>query len=112
MTFYNYELHNRSSYTLTETYFGQWVDADLGNAQDDYVGCDVTRGLGYSYNGDENDEDNGGAIGYGSQPPAIGVDFFQGPFQDPDGKDNCLCTNYSDAISDDGIVYNGSGVGY
>ena len=52
------------------------------------MGCDVERGIGYCYNGDNNDEDNGGALGYGFQPPAIGVDFFQGPFQDPNLKDN------------------------
>jgi hypothetical protein len=51
MTFYNYELINRGSFTLQNTYFAQWVDADLGFANDDYVGCDVRRGLGYCYNG-------------------------------------------------------------
>lgn len=112
MTFYNYELINRSTFTLTQTYFAQWVDADLGNAQDDYVGCDVRRGLGYCYNGDENDEDNGGAIGYGSQPPAIGVDFFQGPFQDNDGLDNPLTGDYDLAIAENGIPYAGIGIGY
>ena len=112
MTFYNYELVNRSTFDLRNTYFGFFVDPDLGNAQDDYVGCDVERGLGYCYNGDEFDDDNQGRPGYGSNPPAIGVDFFQGPFQDSDGKDNCLCNNYSDAIADEGVVYGGSGVGY
>lgn len=112
MTFYNYELVNRSSFSLRDTYFGFWVDADLGNALDDFVGCDVERGLGFCYNGDEFDDDNQGRPGYGENPPAIGVDFFQGPFQDKDQKDNCLCDNYDDAIADDGIVYSGSGVGY
>ena len=112
MTFYNYELINRSSFDLRDTYFGFFVDPDLGNASDDYVGCDVERGLGYVFNGDEFDDDNAGRPGYGANPPALGVDFFQGPFQDSDGKDNCLCATYSDAIADDGIVYSGSGVGY
>ncbi|MBD79447.1 MAG: hypothetical protein CL840_11050 [Crocinitomicaceae bacterium] len=112
MTFYNYELVNRSTFTLTETYFGQWVDADLGCSEDDYVGCDVQRGLGYCYNGDNYDEDCRGATGYGNIPPAIGVDFFQGPFQDADGKDNPLTLNYSEAIADSGIPYKGIGIGY
>ena len=112
MTFYNYELVNRSTFSLTETYFGQWVDADLGNAIDDYVGCDVQRGLGYCYNGDNTDEDNGGAKGYGPQPPAIGVDFFQGPFQDNDGLDNPLTTDFQRAIQEAGIPYKGIGIGY
>ncbi len=87
MTFYTYEIINRSTFRLTETYFSQWVDTDLGDATDDYVGCDVARGLGYCYNGDEQDG-SGRPQDYGTQPPAIGVDFFQGPYMDNDGKDN------------------------
>ena len=87
MTFYSYELINRSTYTLTGTYFSQWVDTDLGYAYDDFVGCDVNRGLGYCYNGTPVDG-SGQPEAYGAHPPAIGVDFFQGPYLDPDGCDN------------------------
>lgn len=87
MTFYSYEIINRSTYDLTNTYFSQWVDPDLGYADDDYVGCDVERGLGYCYNG-TNVDGQGLAQHYGNQPPAVGVDFFQGPYLDPDGYDN------------------------
>ena len=86
MTFYTYEIINRSTYELRETYFSQWVDADLGHPYDDYVGCDVKRGLGYCYNGDEVDGPGSGS--YTGIPPAVGIDFFQGPYMDPDGKDN------------------------
>ena len=82
MTFGNYTLINRSTYILQDCYFGVWTDADLGDAYDDYVICDVKRGLGILYNGDESDGDGNGAT-YGSQPPAIGVDFFEGPYMDP-----------------------------
>jgi len=86
MTFYNYKIINRSTLPLNDTYFGQWVDPDLGYYLDDYVGCDVNLGLGFCYNGDAEDE---GGSGYGFNPPAIGVDFFQGPLADPnDGIDN------------------------
>ena len=89
MTFYNYKIINRSNETLNETYFGQWVDPDLGNYLDDYVGCDVNLGLGYCYNGDDDDEGMQGSAGYGLNPPAIGVDFFKGPIADEaDGIDN------------------------
>jgi hypothetical protein len=87
MTFYSYEIINRSTFTLTQTYFSQWVDTDLGDATDDYVGCDVARGLGYCYNGKDPDG-SGQYYAYGKQPPAIGVDFFQGPYMDADGYDN------------------------
>ena len=87
MTFYSYEIINRSTYTLTNTYFSPWTDVDLGYAYDDFVGCDVSRGLGYGYNGAPKDG-NGEPEAYGSNPPAVGVDFFQGPYLDPDGIDN------------------------
>ena len=87
MTFYSYEIVNRSTYTLTGTYFSQWCDPDLGFADDDYVGCDVKRGLGYCYNGKPSDG-TGQIQAYGLHPPAVGIDFFQGPYMDPDNRDN------------------------
>jgi hypothetical protein len=91
MTFYSYKIINRSTVAMNNTYFGQWTDADLGDYLDDYVGCDVARGLGYTYNGDANDGASAQpTLGtYGANPPAIGMDFFEGPIADPgDGKDN------------------------
>jgi hypothetical protein len=85
MTFYKQKVINRSTLTLSRTYIGQWVDADLGYAFDDYVGCDTIRGLGICYNGDPVDNL---PQGYGEKPPAVGVDFFQGPLADPDSLDN------------------------
>jgi hypothetical protein len=86
MTFYKYKIFNRSSFTVEDCYFGQWVDSDLGKYNDDYVGCDVTRGLGFTYNGDADDD---GQFGYGINPPAAGLDFFEGPrADDNDGIDN------------------------
>lgn len=86
MTFYSYEIINRSTYELRETYFSQWVDPDLGSPGDDFVGCDVRRGLGYCYNGQPQDTPGSGS--YTGIPPAVGIDFFQGPYMDPDNKDN------------------------
>jgi len=112
MTFYNYVLINQGTQTLTETYFGQYVDPDLGYSDDDFVGCDVQRGLGYVYNGDNNDETTSNGPGYGTQPPACGIDFFEGPFVDYDGVDNPLTLDYADAIANNGIPYKGIGIGY
>ena len=86
MTFYNYKIINRSTFTIQDCYMGIWADTDLGYAFDDFVGCDVERGLGYCYNGDAYDENS---EGYGANPPAIGIDFFEGPKADVgDGIDN------------------------
>lgn len=112
MTFYNYVLINQGSQTLTETYFGSWVDPDLGSSIDDYVGCDVQRGLGYCYNGDATDESTSSSAGYGASPPAVGVDFFEGPYQDEDGIANPLTEDINEAIAQKGIPYRGLGIGY
>ncbi len=86
MTFYRQTVVNRASQVLNQTYMGQWVDVDVGFAFNDWVGCDTTRGLGYGFNATAVDQ---GANGYGANPPACGVDFFQGPLADPfDGVDN------------------------
>jgi len=85
MTFYNYELINRGTTTLAECYFGVNTDADLGGANDDYTGCDVERGFGFMYNGDAFDDNFSGQLGYGLNPPAIGIDFFEGPYLDSNG---------------------------
>ena len=86
MTFYRNLLTNKGQRTVLNCYFGQWADPDLGNPSDDYVGFDVPRGFGYCYNGDDNDD---GPLGYGLNPPTIGIDYFIGPQADPfDGVDN------------------------
>ncbi|MFN9326282.1 MAG: hypothetical protein ACK6A5_12945, partial [Flavobacteriales bacterium] len=53
MTFYNYTVINQGSQTLLNTYFGHFIDPDLGCSNDDFTGCDVQRGLGYAYNWDD-----------------------------------------------------------
>jgi hypothetical protein len=106
MTFYRYKIINRNTtLQLNQAYFGAWVDPDLGDATDDYVQCDVKRGLGICYNSLEFDA---GAQGYGANPPASGLDFFEGPEADiGDGIDNdrdsCWdCTKYIE--SNDSII--------
>lgn len=110
MTFYNYELINRGTQTLYDTYFGSFTDGALGDPFDDYVGCDVNRGLGFYYNGDNFDGDNNGFFGYGANPPAVGVDFFEGPYQDNDGVDNAFGIGEGEALNGigfgDGIIDN------
>ena len=102
MTFYSYEIINRSTYTLTNTYFSPWTDFDIGYGWDDYTGCDVSRGLGYGYNGAAVDG-SGQTEAYGPNPPAIGVDFFQGPYLDPDGIDNPKYDSLGNQLCDESI---------
>ncbi|MFA6978367.1 MAG: T9SS type A sorting domain-containing protein [Ignavibacteriaceae bacterium] len=74
VVFKNHKIINKSSKPITDMYLAYWSDPDLGDAGDDYVGCDTILSLGYCYNGDNND------VGYyGAAPPAVGYSFLQGP---------------------------------
>ncbi|MDP2723754.1 MAG: T9SS type A sorting domain-containing protein [Bacteroidales bacterium] len=86
-TFLHYKIFNRSSYTISDTYVGIWTDFDLGNFTDDYVGCDVDRGMYFGYNGDEIDG-YGEPWSYGENPPAQGVVILGGPSMDANELDD------------------------
>ncbi len=73
--FKRYTIINKSGNEIKDIYFGYWSDPDLGNASDDYAGCDTLLNIGYCYNGDEDDE-----FVYGFPPPAMGYNFFERPF--------------------------------
>jgi hypothetical protein len=114
MTFFNYELVNRSTQRLKDTYFAVWADPDIGCSDDDFVGCDVQRGVGYAYNGTNTDVGSTDPCNFpiGDNPPAIGIDFFEGPYQDNDGIDNPLTSDIPTALAMGGIPYSGLGIGY
>ncbi len=65
---------NKSGKAFEDVYISYWMDDDLGNANDDFVGCDTTLSLSYIYNGDNDDEGH-----YGTPPPALGHLLIQGP---------------------------------
>ncbi len=95
-TFYQYKIINRSPNTYHDMYIGLWTDNDLGNAADDYVGCDTLLNAGFAYNGDNDDE---GASGYGINPPMQNCMILKGPLADPgDGIDN----NHNGTIDEQG----------
>ena len=71
--FRKYILINKSKYNFDSMYFNMWADFDLGDASDDFCGCDTTLSLMYTYNGKMED-----AI-YGTNVPAIGYNLLQGP---------------------------------
>lgn len=90
MTFYRYTFLNKSANTYSETYMSQFVDPDLGCSENDYIGCDTIRSLGYVYNATINDAGSdclSGTVGYGTELPILGFDYFEGPI---DGSGNQL----------------------
>tara|TARA_B110000003_G_scaffold276231_1_gene321634 strand:- start:197 stop:3646 length:3450 start_codon:yes stop_codon:yes gene_type:complete len=80
--FVNMKLYNRGQNNINDFYIGTWLDGDLGYYLDDYVGCDVARNLGYTYNGDFEDEGTAGySEGFCSNnalltPPAQGLVYL------------------------------------
>ena len=79
--FRKYILINKSGKTIEDMYITMWSDPDLGDATDDYVGCDTVLNLGYVYNGDTNDAT------YGTSIPAGGFILLQGPLVDGNPSD-------------------------
>ncbi|MCX6174216.1 MAG: T9SS type A sorting domain-containing protein [Ignavibacteriales bacterium] len=65
---------NASQKPFTEMYVSMWSDVDIGDASDDYVGCDSTLSMMYFYNGKAVD-----SVYNPLPPPATGFDFLQGP---------------------------------
>ncbi|MFA6981165.1 MAG: T9SS type A sorting domain-containing protein [Ignavibacteriaceae bacterium] len=83
MVFKKYTLINKGNLTLKDVILAYWSDTDLGDAADDYTGCDTVLKLGYTYNADNNDEKF-----YGTAPPAVGYVFFQGPIVEGAASDS------------------------
>ncbi|MEO1383072.1 MAG: T9SS type A sorting domain-containing protein [Bacteroidota bacterium] len=71
--FMSYKMINRSGEDYKDVYVGLWIDGDLGNFFDDFVGTDEKSNMFYTYNGDPLDE---GPTGYGLTPPAYGITFL------------------------------------
>ena len=87
-TFYDYTIINRSTRTYTDFYTSLYSEADLGQFNDDYIGCDVKDNYGYIYNGDNDDETLGSYTGYGLNPPAAAFALLRSPQSATDGIDN------------------------
>ncbi|MEM8601578.1 MAG: T9SS type A sorting domain-containing protein [Bacteroidota bacterium] len=85
-TFYRFAITNRSTEPIERFYAGLFVDTDLGDFNDDYIGSAPELGMGYVYNGDDFDEG-----GYEADPPAFGAVYLQG-LTDSTGADLGLST--------------------
>jgi hypothetical protein len=66
-TFLNMRVINRGTQTIFDFHSACFVDPDLGNSTDDYVGFNADANVMYAYNGTNFDSE------YGENPPAIGI---------------------------------------
>lgn len=78
-TFYEYTIINKSNETIFDYYIGVWADVDLGCYDNDYVGCDVDRQMGFVYNGEATDPNCNGVNGYGNDVPMLGIQMLRTP---------------------------------
>ncbi len=84
-TFADISIYNRSTVAWRGFKTGLYIDGDLGNPFDDYVGCDTSRNLMYMYNAGNMDEDfTDGTLqidGFRANPPAVGILSLKKPLQ-------------------------------
>ena len=73
VVFTKFEVLNKGNQPWNRTHFAIVSDPDVGDAGDDWVGCDTVRNMGYAYNTTNND------LTYGANPPAIGYKILKGP---------------------------------
>lgn len=89
---------------MNDSYAGIYVDGDLGNYSDDYIGTHVGLGMLYNYNSDNFDESSGGNIGFQDTLSASGIMLLKGAQASPDLIDN-------NAGVGPGLTVNGFGYG-
>jgi hypothetical protein len=74
MQFLKFVIINKGTQPWTKTYFSLVTDPDLGYTNDDYIGCDTVRKLGFCYNVNNNNPM------YGAAPPAVGFLLLKGAY--------------------------------
>lgn len=78
--FRRYKVINKSVSPIEELYYSIFSDPDIGDAGDDYVGCDTLLNLAFAYNASNFD-----AI-YKEMPPTFGISLIKGPYNDSTKK--------------------------
>jgi hypothetical protein len=85
--FVHYDIYNKESFQLRDTYLGICDDFDIGTVNDDEVQVDVERNTVLASNRDNYDGDTT-ASKYGFSPPVQSLTILSGPLMDPDLSDN------------------------
>lgn len=97
-TFYHYKIINRNTDQLDSAAVGFFLDPDLGNFADDYVGSNIRQNRAFAYNGGASD-----AV-YGAKPPAFSLLFLKGPYSDlgdatDNDRDSCIDCSWTFSAS-------------
>ncbi len=62
--------------TIDSMYIAKWVDPDIGNFSDDFVGSMPDRNIGFAYNAEASDDE---FARFGLTPPVLAYDLLEGP---------------------------------
>jgi len=106
MLFIRYRIENKSVNDYNSVYFSSMSDSDIGEAEDDLAGSDITTNSGYIYN-DGNDND------FGINAPTFMTSIIQGaPVYIPgvtftDANNNGIYDNGVDTALDTAKYFNG-----
>jgi len=94
--FIRYRLINTGTVVskLDSVIFSVYADPDLGDANDDLIGCDTLLNSGFIYN-------DGSDYEYGSNPPAFYMKYLQGPISYIPGE--TFIDNNSNGLFENGI---------
>ena len=79
--YFKFTIINKNDTPWTKTRIALMSDTDLGDASDDFIGCDTLMNLGISYNSD-NYDGFGGIISYGLNPPSSGQRILKAKLND------------------------------
>lgn len=105
-TFLHTRVFNRSTTDYYKFREGLYLDFDIGNYMDDYIGCDSSNHVVFAYNGDDLDEPNGGNVGYGANPPCQGVVPLSHELNTFGYYNNSGAYPYTDYQSTDTVMWN------
>jgi hypothetical protein len=82
--FQHFRVINRNTETIDSTFFGLWIDPQLGCGDDDYLGFNAGKtstykqSMLYFYNADNSDA-GANCTGFGNEIPMLGIDIIRKP---------------------------------
>lgn len=82
VVYVHYRMDNRDTVQLDSVYFGVFLDFEIGNGGDDFIGCNPQKDYVFAYNGDDTDEG-----GFEKSPPVMAVSILRGPFNNDNGEE-------------------------
>ena len=105
-TFMNMKVYNRSNTDYFNYKQSLFLDFDIGNFSDDYIGCNIPNSVAFAYNADNVDENDAGNLGYGINPPCQGVVSLSHDMNSFGYFTQSSSGIYNDYLSSDTILWN------